>query len=366
MIVSLAFLQKWYTGNFEDKLKGRRILYKDIEPLLNELDKSKFIENLLGTSENGIPIHKITIGSGAKRVLIWSQMHGNESTGTKALFDLFKFLQENNEYSKSILQHCTLIFIPLLNPDGALKFTRENANNIDLNRDAVNRKALESRLLRACLEEYNPQFCFNLHDQRSIFNVQGTANPATLSFLAPSINEERALTKGRKETMSVIVAMNKLLQQALPDQIGRYTDEFYPTATGDNFQKLGHNTILFEAGHFKGDYDREKTREFNFYAMVQGLYFIATENNFKNYKPYFDIPKNDKLFLDIIYKNVTYSKNNETTIVDVGIQYKFKVINNQLIKYQSVEKIGDLSNYHSYNHINAENKNFNELKLSNS
>ena len=62
-------------------------------------------------------------------------------------------------------------------------------------------------------------------------------------------------------------------------------------------------------------------------------------------------------------KNVSYLKNNETKIVDVGIQYKFRVENNQLIKYQSVEKTGDLSNYFTYNHINAENKDFNELKI---
>jgi len=364
--VSLNTLQSWYASNFEDRLKGRRILHQNIQPLIDELDRELFSKDQLGRSEDGIPIHKLIIGSGDKRVLIWSQMHGNESTGTKAMFDLFRFLQDNNEYTKSILENCTLIFIPLLNPDGAIKFTRENANNVDLNRDAVSRNAIESRLLRSCLEEYNPQFCFNLHDQRSIFNVEGTSNPATLSFLAPSINVDRDLTTGRTETMSVIVAMNKLLQQIIPNHIGRYTDEFYPTATGDNFQKLGHNTILFETGHFKDDYDRERVREFNFYAMVQGLYFIATENNFKNYQSYFDIPKNDNRFLDIIYKNVSYLKNNETKIVDVGIQYKFRVENNQLIKYQSVEKTGDLSNYFTYNHINAENKDFNELKLSNS
>ena len=39
--------------------------------------------------------------------------------------------------------------------------------------------------------------------------------------------------------MDVIVAMNDLLQQMIPNHVGLYTDEFYPTATGDNFQKLG-------------------------------------------------------------------------------------------------------------------------------
>ena len=158
-------------------------------------------------------------------------MHGNESTGTKALFDLFNFFEnpkELLEISKEILKKCTITIVPMLNPDGAIKYTRENAEGIDLNRDAVARKGVESRLLRTLLDDFNPDFCFNLHDQRTIFNVEGSDKPATISFLAPSEEVSRKITKGRTETMSVIVAMNDFLQQAIPNQIGRYTDEFYP------------------------------------------------------------------------------------------------------------------------------------------
>ena len=263
-------LENWYQINYESQLQGRRILFDDIEPLIKKLS-NKFKKEILGYSENNIPIYKISIGTGSIKILSWSQMHGNESTGTKALFDLFNFFENSGDLESikdQILKQCMLQFIVLLNPDGAIKFTRENANNIDLNRDAVDRKAIESNLLRKTLEIFNPKFCFNLHDQRTIFNVAGTKNPATLSFLAPSEDLERTITNGRIETMSVIVAMNNFLQQFIPNQIGRYTDEFYPTATGDNFQKLGHNTILIEAGHFKGDYSREITRKYNFYALL--------------------------------------------------------------------------------------------------
>jgi hypothetical protein len=279
------------------------------------------------------------------------------------LFDLFKFFEsevlENKKITSQILQNCTLEFIVLLNPDGAINFTRENANNIDLNRDAVDQKAVESQLLRTTLDDFNPKFCFNLHDQRSIFNVEGTENPATISFLAPSEDIERTLTNGRKETMRAIVAMNNLLQQVIPNQVGRYTDEFYPTATGDNFQKLGHNTILFEAGNFKDDIDREMTRKFNFYAILQGLHSISTGLKGIDYQPYFNIPNNDSLFLDIIYENIEDSE-------DLGIQLKFKVIDHKLTSYKSIEKKGNLSNYHTYHRINGKNLSIKELKLSNS
>ncbi|WP_299528033.1 M14 family zinc carboxypeptidase, partial [uncultured Lutibacter sp.] len=256
--ISINILEDWYSLNFEKRLKGRRILFSDILPIIENLS-SKFNKKIIGYSENNIPIYKISIGKGKTKVLSWSQMHGNESTGTKALFDLFNFFASNDSEVKivtnQILNNCTLEFIVMLNPDGAINFTRENAHNIDLNRDAVEKTAVESRILRETLDNFKPKFCFNLHDQRSIFNVEGTKNPATISFLAPSEDVERTLTYGRIETMSVIVAMNNLLQKIIPNHIGRYTDEFYPTATGDNFQKLGYNTILIEAGHYKNDYD---------------------------------------------------------------------------------------------------------------
>lgn len=362
-------LENWYSENFEKNLKGRRILFRNILPLIDNFS-AKFKKEILGYSENNIPIYKISIGTGKLKVLTWSQMHGNESTGTKALFDLFKFFDSNStEFHKvttTILSKCTLEFIVLLNPDGAINFTRENAHNIDLNRDAADRKAIESKLLRSALDSLKPAFCFNLHDQRSIFNVEGTKNPATISFLAPSEDIERTLTKGRKETMSVIVAMNTLLQKIIPNHIGRYTDEFYPTATGDNFQKLGYNTILIEAGHYKNDYDRDITRKFNFYAILKGLHFIANNPTYTNYTPYFNIPNNDTKFLDIIYKNIKVITNGVASTEDIGIQYKFKVKNNKLIKVKHIENRGELLNFHTYNYINAENLEINDLKLSNS
>jgi len=303
-ILKTAFLEALYPNIKEESLFGKWIRIQDIEPLYEQLASSIQYE-VLGTSEQERPIYKLTLGTGPKKVLMWSQMHGNESTGTRAVFDLLNFMKQyaSDEIVTTILNNCTIEIIPMLNPDGAEVYTRVNGNNVDLNRDAVDRKAKESKLLRDVLDSFKPEFCFNLHDQRTIFGVEGTKNPATISFLAPSEEETRKITEGRKETMNVIVAMNTLLQQVIPNHIGLYTDEFYPTATGDNFQKLGHNTILIEAGHFPDDYDREETRKYNFYALVQGLYHIAITSDFSEYKEYLDIPKNNKRFFDIIHRH---------------------------------------------------------------
>ncbi len=343
-------IKSWYQNQFEKNLHGRRIVLEDIEPLIKSL-KEPFRTERIGLSELDKPIYKVEAGIGAKRILLWTQMHGNESTGTKALFDWFKYMAdhlENSEDSwiKDFLQKCTLVCIPMLNPDGSDVFTRVNSDNVDLNRDAVDLKAKESQLLRSILNDFDPHFCFNLHDQRTIFNVEGFKNPATISFLAPSVDVERTLTDGRKETMAAIVAMNKTLQQIIPNHVGRYTDEFYPTATGDNFQKLGHNTILIEAGHFPDDYNREKVREFNFYAILSGLKYLTYNDTYKEYEPYFDIPNNGKQNYDVILRKF---KDDTNTAVDIAFQYEYEVVNNKLVSKLVEYDRGDLKEFYGYN-----------------
>lgn len=322
--IEINYLENLFLAQKESSLHGKWITYNDIENLFSKYE-AKFNVTQIGLSEENRPIMQLKIGNGAKKILFWSQMHGNESTGTKGLFDFFNCIEGvSDTIFKKILKECTLVFIPMLNPDGSQVYTRVNANNIDLNRDAVERAAKESKILRAVLEAFTPHFCFNLHDQRSIFGVEGTNNPATISFLAPSEEVTRSLTKGRKETMNVIVAMNKMLQNIIPNFVGRYSDEFYPTATGDNFQKLGYNTILIESGHYPKDYHREESRKYTFFSILQGVYHIANTSNFDNYKDYFTIPNNDKIFFDVIHRYPNSSN-------DVSFQYEEKIIDGKFV-----------------------------------
>lgn len=343
-IISKEILDTEYSFQKETTLSGKWIHYVHISPLLEKLSHSLDVA-CIDSSENNVPIHSVKFGSGSKKILIWTQMHGNESTGTKALFDFFNCISTSGEdVFKTILKECTILCIPMLNPDGSLNYTRVNQNGVDLNRDAITREAKESKLLRSILEEFNPLFCFNMHDQRTIFGVEGTLNPATISFLAPSEEETRKLTRGRIETMNVIVSMNSLLQKIIPNHIGRYTDEFYPTATGDNFQKLGYNTILIEAGHYPDDYEREETRKFNFFALTQGVYHIATTTDFTDYKPYFDIPNNQKNFFDVI-------KTKKDSNTSEGYLFVDKIVNGKFISVLELEKEGDVSDYIAHSSV---------------
>ena len=308
-----------YSHFKEVSLFGRYITLKDIKPIIKK-HKTKFNIKVIGKSFLNKDIYGIKIGNGKIKILVWSQMHGNESTGTKALFDVlsyFNYAKDEPQIQK-FFNRITLLFVPILNPDGAEMYSRFNAQQIDLNRDATNFKAPESRVLHNILYKFNPDFCFNLHDQRTLFSIGKENFPATLSFLAPSEDQSRSVTPTRIKTMQVIVAMNTVLQKFIPNQIGRYTDEFYPTATGDNFQKTGFPTILIEAGHFYNDYQREITRKYNFLALISGFMAIAFKSQKADYESYFTIPNNKKDFFDLIYTNIKINGKKKIA----GIRYK--------------------------------------------
>jgi len=328
-------IESIYAHHKETLLFGRWITFEHIQKTFQQFTSDRIQYKQIGTSEHHRPIYEFNLGTGTKKILIWTQMHGNESTGTKAIFDLFNYLNASNDaISRAILSNCTIKVIPILNPDGAEAYTRYNAKKIDLNRDAVKRVAKESQLLRSVLEDFQPDFCFNMHDQRTIFGVSGTKNPATISFLAPSEEVTRSLTETRKRTMNVIVAMNTLLQTMIPGHVGRYTDEFYPKATGDNFQKLGFPTILIESGHYPNDYEREETRKYTFASLLQGIYHVATNSDFTSYEAYFQIPDNEQSFKDLIHRY----KNKK----DEAFQYE-EVLDNRTIKFVPIKVKGDLS-----------------------
>lgn len=282
---------------------GRYVNHKHLKDYMSGL-KDLFPVTLLGKSVLDNPIHSVSLGEGTTRILMWSQMHGNESTTTKAVLDMVNYLKLGLGASNDLLAHFTIKIIPILNPDGAMAYTRVNANGTDLNRDAKDLSQPESKLLRRVYEDFKPHYCFNLHDQRTIFNVGETDKPATVSFLAPAFDEGRNLSKSRTTSMQLIAAMNQKLQQWIPGQVGRYDDGFNANCVGDAFQMLETPTILFEAGHFPGDYQREATRQHICFSLLEALHAIAngTLHDF-TVNDYLGIPENQKMFCDIRIEN---------------------------------------------------------------
>ena len=345
-------IESWYRDNFEFLLTGRYITMEHIYPLL-DMYKMTYEISVPGLSEMGRDIPLLKIGYGSKIVLGWSQMHGNESTTTKALFDFLKFISQKKYFQSEIeqfLSNFTFYIFPILNPDGARDYTRENANSIDLNRDAHNLSQKESQCLRAIFDSVKPSLCLNLHDQRSIYGFKN-GKPATVSFLSPAADPERTITDSRKIGMQHIAKMAKMLEKYIPGQVGRYDDSFNEACVGDTFQKKGVPTILFEAGHYEQDYQREKTREYIFYSLLS-LFDIIEENSGEiKFEEYFEIPENLKNYNDFILRNVILP--NESKIVSIAIQYVEELNNGKIDFIPSIEEIGNLDHKVGHKEENA-------------
>ncbi|MDI9310317.1 MAG: M14 family metallopeptidase [Limnohabitans sp.] len=325
----------------EVSISGRYINNSHIEPLLSIL-KDNFKVEILGYSVNKKPIYSIKLGTGKIKIFMWSQMHGNESTTTKALFDLFNYLRSDSVEANSILEHFTLLCIPILNPDGAEVYTRVNANQIDLNRDSVDLSQPESQLLRKSFEEFQPDYCYNLHDQRSIFAAGDTKNPATVSFLAPSFNDSCDYNDVRLKAVEIIIEMNNELQKHIPNQVGRFDDSFNINCIGDMFQSLGVPTILFEAGHFQNDYKREETRKFIFISYLSSLNYIKSKlKNTPQIDLYLNIPQNKVNFYDFIYKKIRLNTDSLNLITNFAAHYNEVLVGDKIVFEAKIVEVNE-------------------------
>lgn len=338
-----------YSEFKESSLQGRYLKEEDLLKVFKSLSFKYKIKNE-GHSEEGRIISSFRLGTGKRKILIWSQMHGNETTTTKSVIDLLNYFDVYPGISKKILEKCSFIIIPVLNPDGAVNFTRVNSNGVDLNRDAFSKTQSESKILQRIYSEFKPNVCFNMHDQRTIFSAGNINKPATVSFLSPSFNEEREINDTRLKSMSLISSANQLLQKFIPGQVGRYDDGFNINCIGDYFQKDGTPTILFEAGHFPNDYEREETRKFIFVALLKMILEVANEEETNSEEKYFEIPENEKLFFDVIIRNVKL----KSKFSDVAIQFKETLSDNIIEFIPVIDKIGDLSSYYGHREIDVE------------
>lgn len=346
-------LEQLFDQNKENTIQGRYITLENIEPLLNKESLKKDVK-IIGKSVLEKPIYSYQKGIGKTKIYLWSQMHGNESTTTKALFDFINLLNSGSDLAKELLESFTFYCIPMLNPDGAKLYTRANANNIDLNRDSQNLTQPESKILRSVFEEFKPDYCFNLHDQRTIFGVADTGKPATVSFLAPSYNEEREVNESRLKAINLIAGINEVLQNYIPGQVGRFDDSFNINCIGDTFQYLGVPTILFEAGHYPDDYVREKTRKFVFMSLLTS-FIILNENDIVDNRndKYLNIPQNNVSFFDFMYKNVKINYDGNEIITNFVAQYKEELIDNKINFNAYIVEAGDLKGYYGHYEYDA-------------
>lgn len=361
------FFNNYNTFKENDIKESKIFVHNDLINIINKYKKIYYVKSI-GLSVEKRKIFKIKIGRGNLKVFIWSQMHGNETTGTKSMFDILNFFLKNkkSKISDFILKKLTIVFIPMLNPDGSSFFKRRNSLEIDLNRDIIKTQSPEIKILTKEVEKEKPNILFNLHDQKSVYNVgYEEFNPAILSFLSPSIhnNKKYNMNLCRIKSMGLIYDIFLEIKKILPKigSIGRYSSEYYPTASGDYFQKIGYPCILIEAGNYPKDYHKKIVRKYNTMAILIGFYILSIKNNIeKNSNFYYSIKENKKILLDKIFRRVKAKRKNVTYVIDIGMNIieKYDFYKKDIRYFMKIVDIGDLSNMFSYENIIASEKKF--------
>lgn len=293
----------------EKSLTTRRFKHDDVMAVLDKLGKD-FKVKQVGTSVEGRAIKLVTYGNGPINVLMWSQMHGDETTATRAIMDVFHWLEADDQFNavrKKIKKAITWHFIPMLNPDGASQFTRRNHFGIDINRDALHLQTPEGRTLKHVRDSLQADWGFNLHDQGRGTAVENKI-PATISLLAPAFDESKNINEKRGDAMQLTKLMFDQITQYIPGQMAIYDDTFEPRAFGDNIQKWGTRTILIESGGYKDDYEKQEIRKLNFVLLITAANAIAGKDYEKiSVADYNKIPLNgDGRIRELILKNVQY------------------------------------------------------------
>ena len=269
----IAIAERFNVAAITERRFTQAQLWRAIQP---SLKSPKLAVKEVGKSMQGRPLRTLTFGRGPVKVFIWSQMHGNEATATMALADIFAFLvsKEPSALRDRIESDLAVTFLPMLNPDGAEIFQRENAAGIDINRDVRRLSTPEARTLKAVRDAIVPDYGFNLHDQNARTRA-GNGEGAAIALLPPAADSAKSYNAVRTRARLVAAWLATDFNNVVNGRIAKYDDTFNPRAFGDAMQAWGASTVLIESGAILGDPQKQKLRTYNAAAMLGVLEAIA-------------------------------------------------------------------------------------------
>jgi hypothetical protein len=309
----------------------------------------------VGRSIQGRPLRAITYGTGPTTVLLWSQMHGDESTATMALADLMAWLgdpsAEGQPVRARLAAALTVVMVPMLNPDGAERFQRENAIGVDVNRDAAQLATPEARVLKALRDSIRPTFGFNLHDQGARILTGRSGRQVGIALLAPAADEQRSYAGARAAARLVASGLVTVVEREIPGRVAKYEDDFNPRAFGDLMQRWGTSTVLIESGALPDDPDKQRLRAINVVAILSALDAIAT-GRYRAADPavYDALPMNARTAVDVVVRGARLVvPGAEPLRVDLALNYDEPLARAR----PRVREVGDLSTVVAFDTVDA-------------
>ena len=345
-----------------------------LPPLMDHRELVRRVESLVGGSSGlfdvekagesveGRAIYHVSVGKGPYPVLLWSQMHGDEPTATAALFDVFEYLRrrQNEPAVQRLLSALTLHVIPMLNPDGAERFQRRNAQGIDVNRDALRLQTPEGRILKGVRDRWRPAVGFNLHNQNWRTSVGDPPKPASMSLLSVAFDPARSDSEGRQLTRKLCAVIRDAVEPFAPGQIGRYDDEFEVRAFGDNVTLWGTPVVLIETGGWPSAQPDSTLVRLNFIAILSALDSLASKRvEGADPQRYESLPMNQSRVFYIIVRNATVINGAGIPpfVADIGVIANRRVRqtagSRDLQMSLIVEDIGDLRTSGGFTTIDA-------------
>ncbi len=262
----------------------------------------------VGRSLEGREIWDVSFGTGPFVVLMWSQMHGDEASATSALFDVYEYLRRHRTEPavRQVLSALTVHTVPMLNPDGAERWQRRNAQSLDLNRDALLLQSPEGQLLKKVRDDLNPRVGFNLHNQSWSTTVGSPPRPAAISLLSVAYDEARTVNDGRTLTKRLAAVVRDALEPFAEGRIGRYDDSFEVRAFGDNLTKWGTPVLLIETGPWPDPNPDPALVRMNTIALLRAIFALA-DGSVHQADPsrYDSLPENESQGFYYLIRNVT-------------------------------------------------------------
>lgn len=223
-------------------------LLEELERIERSSQGSISVE-FVGESIEGRELPVATVGDGDTDVFLVTEQHGDEPTGTSAGVEVLGNLGAGGNDVSEILDELTVHMLPMLNPDGAERDQRTNADGVDPNRQhhyepgSDDNPSPETQAMIDAVDEIDPLWVADLHTQTGDY-IDDDDNSVTASNFWP-------IADGVPEDAQ---DLSKRMNWAVYDEVSQYgyaNISQYPGGTGGNIARNaygldGRGSMLLE------------------------------------------------------------------------------------------------------------------------
>jgi hypothetical protein len=183
------------------------------------------------------------------RILLLGNQHGDEPGPLETLLELWQRWARSGPDTLPD-PHVTVLLIPLVNPDGKERGTRQSARGVDLNRDWRARTQPETQFVEQVFRQWRPHLVVDLHSFDP--NDPGTSlygSSHTVEILRQSEPERRVLQERTTAWQKQLVA--DLRAAGVEVRASYSTPERFPCSLAHRHFARDHGVValLFESRH---------------------------------------------------------------------------------------------------------------------